>query len=72
MSIFKRLIKDHSDKSVRLAEKLRQQPSHVQEAFFTGGRYHEAPLAKPSKRQEISFRDDANNLAKLVWRSDCN
>ena len=71
MSIFKRLIKDHSDKSVRLAEKLRQQPSHVQEAFFTGGRYHEAPLAKPSKRQEINFRDDANNLAKLVW-SDCN
>jgi len=64
MSIFKKLIKDYNDQSLRLAEKLRQQPSHVQEAFYTGGRYHEAPLAKPSRRQEVSFRDDANTLAR--------
>ena len=64
MSIFKKLIKDNSDKAIRIAEKLKQQPSHIQEAFYTGGRYHEAPLAKPSQRQEISFRDDANALTK--------
>lgn len=64
MTIFKKLIKEHSDKSLRLSEKLRQQPAEVQEAFYTGGRYHEAPLAKPSRRQEVNFRDDANSLAR--------
>jgi len=64
MSIFKRLIKEHSDKSLRLTEKLKQQPVSVQEAFYTGGKYYEAPLAKPVKRQEIIFRDDANALAR--------
>ena len=66
MSIFKKLIKEHSDKALRLTEKLKQQPSHIQEAFYTGGRYHEAPLAKPSRRHEITFRDDANSLAKYA------
>lgn len=65
MSIFKKLIKEHSDKSVRLTEKLKQQPTLVQEAFYTGGRYHEAPLAKPTRRQEITFRDDSNTLTRL-------
>lgn len=66
MSIFKKLIKEHSDKALRLTEKLKQQPSHIQEAFYTGGRYHEAPLAKPSRRLEITFCDDANSLAKYA------
>lgn len=67
MSILKKLIKEYNEKSIRLAEKLKNQPSHIQEAYFTGGRYHEAPLARPSKRQEVSFRDDANRLVKYVY-----
>ncbi|XP_067928341.1 kinesin-1 heavy chain-like [Watersipora subatra] len=67
MSIFKKLIKENSDKTLRIAEQLKRQPSHVQEAFYTGGRYHEAPLAYPSKRQDINFRDDANDLAKSAY-----
>lgn len=67
MSILKKLIKEFNDKSLRLSEKLKQQPTHIQEAFYVGGgRYHEAPLAKPSRRQEVSFRDDANTLTKYV------
>lgn len=64
MSIFKKLIKEHSDRAVRLAEKLKQQPAHIQEAYYTGGRYHEAPLARPTRRMEVSFRDDSNKLVR--------
>lgn len=66
MVILKKLIKESSDKALRLTEKLKSQPSHIQEAFYTGGRYHEAPLAKPSRRQDITFRDDANHLARYI------
>lgn len=66
MSILKKLIKEHNDRTLRLAEKLKQQPTHVQEAYYTGGRYHEAPLAQPNRRMEVSFRDDSNKLVRYV------
>lgn len=64
MSIFKKLIKEHNERALRLAEKLKQQPTHVQEAYYTGGRYHEAPLARPNHKMEVSFRDDSNNMIR--------